>query len=41
MIIKQKLQDTMYNSNIEYNEGLDKRCNISQQQQYDSCNPYK
>ena len=32
----------MYNSNIEYNEGLDKRYNISQQQQkYDPCNPHK
>ena len=32
----------MYNSNIEYNEGLDKRYNISQQQQkYDPCHPQK
>ena len=33
----------MYNSNIKYNEGLDKRYNISQQQQqnYDPCNPHK
>ena len=32
----------MYNSIIEYNEGLDKRCNISQQpQKYDPCNPHK
>ena len=43
MINIKKTQNTMYNSNIKYNEGLDKRYNISQQRQqnYDPCNPHK